>query len=180
MSQAKRWSGLPASSSSSNSTCFTHIIARASGEAEWLERSYYWLANLIHHCDFRERREGHAAHYPTFMAATCMYNSDYFAPFEDHECFQALGEWLAIGGAALDGDARMLAEEFRRYARDRAWFCYPDMLPAEAISAEQEAGRIDRSLSFPLEDLYPDGRQAGQVGQEIYGAGAAFVYAAAG
>jgi hypothetical protein len=29
-------------------------------------------------------------------------------------------------------------------------------------------------LSFPLEDLYLDGSQNGQVGQEVYGGGAAF------
>lgn len=36
---------------------------------------------------------------------------------------------------------------------------------------------IDAKLSFPLEDLYVGGDKAGQVGQEIYGAGAAFVFA---
>lgn len=39
-------------------------------------------------------------------------------------------------------------------------------------------GHVDRTLSFPLEDLYPDGQPAGQVGQEVYGAGAAFNFAA--
>jgi hypothetical protein len=38
-------------------------------------------------------------------------------------------------------------------------------------------GRIDPKLSFPVEDLYVDGQEAGQVGQEIYGAGAAFIFA---
>ena len=37
-------------------------------------------------------------------------------------------------------------------------------------------GYNDRKLSFPLEDLYGDGQPAGQVGQEIYGAGGAFIY----
>jgi hypothetical protein len=32
-------------------------------------------------------------------------------------------------------------------------------------------------LSFPVGDLYPEGQPAGQVGQEIYGAGAAMVFA---
>ncbi|PPJ40641.1 hypothetical protein, partial [Pseudoxanthomonas sp. KAs_5_3] len=56
---------------------------------------------------------------------------------------------------------------------------YPDMLPEEAISDKQREtnGHIDRKLSFPVEDLYPDGQQAGQVGQEVYGAGAAFIFA---
>lgn len=52
-------------------------------------------------------------------------------------------------------------------------------LPAEAISNEQREtnGYIDRALSFPLEDGHPDGQPAGQVEQEIYGAGAAFILA---
>ncbi|MDT8758028.1 hypothetical protein MZO42_04905 [Sphingomonas psychrotolerans] len=145
------------------------------GEGEWLDRAYYWLANLFHHCDFRARFAGPV---PCFMAATCMYNSDYIAPFEDHEVFMALREVLALGSEALDPAARVLAEGFCRHAADRAWTFYPDMLPPEMLAAKQESGRIDRALSFPLEDIYPDGRKAGRVGQEIYGAGAAFLYAA--
>jgi hypothetical protein len=148
---------------------------KRSGEAEWLERGYYWLANLFHHCDFRARYAGPV---PCFMAATCMYNSDYIAPFEDHEVFMALREVLALGGDALDPVARTLAMAFCRHAADRAWYFYPDMLPPEMLAGSQESGRIDRRLSFPIEDIYPDGRKAGQIGQETYGAGAAFLYAA--
>jgi hypothetical protein len=107
-----------------------------------------------------------------------MYNSDYVAAFEDHECFMALGEYLTIGGDALDPAARLLAEAYRRHAMHRGWYFYPEMLPPEMLTEEQESGVIDRGLCFPLEDLYPDGRKAGQVGQEIYGAGAALLYAA--
>lgn len=154
-------------------------VWKATGDAAFIERAHYWLANLFHYCDFRERNEGHARHYPTFMGAKCMYNSDYTAPLEDHECFTALGECLELGGAALAPAARHLCEAYRRHAAHRAWYYFPDVLPPEMIAAKQESGIIDRDLSFPLEDLYPDGRRAGQVGQEIYGAGAAFVFAAA-
>lgn len=55
----------------------------------------------------------------------------------------------------------------------------PMPFPLEAISPEQREpnGHIDRKLSFPLEDLYSDGQPAGQVGQEVYGAGAASNFA---
>jgi hypothetical protein len=73
----------------------------------------------------------------------------------------------------------MLVSEYCKYALSRAWYYYPDALPPEAISDEQREtnGYVDPKLSFPLEDLYPDGQQAGQVGQEVYGAGAAFIFA---
>src|SRR5690606_36769289 len=50
--------------------------------------------------------------------------------------------------------------------------------PPEAIpEGDHQSGVINRELSCPLEDLYPDGQAAGQVGQEIYGCGAAFAFA---
>lgn len=73
----------------------------------------------------------------------------------------------------------MLCAEFRKYSLDRGWYFYPDALPDEAVEkGDVRNGRIDRKLSFPLEDLYGDGRPAGKVGQEIYGCGGAFLFAA--
>jgi hypothetical protein len=71
----------------------------------------------------------------------------------------------------------LLLAEYCKYALDRAWFYYPDALPEEVLADEQRNGHIACDLSFPLEDLYVDGQPAGQVGQEIYGAGAAAVFA---
>ena len=75
----------------------------------------------------------------------------------------------------------MLCSEFRKYSLDRGWYFYPDALPVESVEKDKiRNGHIDRKLSFPLEDLYGDGQPAGQVGQEIYGCGGAFVFAARG
>jgi hypothetical protein len=73
----------------------------------------------------------------------------------------------------------MLVAEYCKYALSRAWYYYPDALPEEVISDKQREtnGYVNRTLSFPLEDLYPDGQPAGQVGQEVYAAGAAFIFA---
>jgi hypothetical protein len=73
----------------------------------------------------------------------------------------------------------MLVAEYCKYALDRAWYYYPDALPPEVLSSKQREnnGHIDPALSFPVEDLYADGQPAGQVGQEIYGCGAAFIFA---
>jgi hypothetical protein len=73
---------------------------------------------------------------------------------------------------------RILVSEYCKYALDRAWFYYPDALPKDAIQdGDHQSGVINPELNFPLEDLYPDGQPAGQVGQEIYGCGAAFAFA---
>jgi hypothetical protein len=82
-----------------------------------------------------------------------------------------------LGGTDLPEATRMLIGEFRRRTRDVAWYFYPDALPPEALARKPKNGRIDRQLSVPLEDLYGDGQPAGQVGQEVYGAGAALLFA---
>lgn len=99
------------------------------------------------------------------------------AIYECFDSFAAFERYLDLGGPDLIPSARLLVTEYCRYALFRAWSYYPDALPPEAIATKQRNGEIDASLSYPVEDLYPDGQPAGQVGQEIYGAGAAMVFA---
>jgi hypothetical protein len=152
-------------------------VWRRTGDEGFRERTYYWLANLLRWCSLADSQAGFAVHYPTFFGLPCMYNSAYMAPLEDTECYLALGELVHISGDALDPSVAVLANGFRRHVRHRAWYFYPDQLPPEIIASKQESGEIDRSLSFPLEDLYADGSAPGQIGQEIYGAGCALFYA---
>jgi hypothetical protein len=101
------------------------------------------------------------------------------AIYECFDSFAAFEHYLDDSGPDLEPAARMLIAEYCKYALDGAWYYYPDALPPEIISPRQREtnGHVDRKLCFPLEDLYPDGQLAGQVGQEVYGAGAAFVLA---
>lgn len=99
------------------------------------------------------------------------------AIYECFDSFTAFEYCLRETGAALDPAVQMLLSDYCKYALDRAWFYYPDALPKRMLATRSRNGHIDPDLSFPLEDLYVDGRAAGQVGQEIYGAGAAFVFA---
>ncbi|WP_260596635.1 hypothetical protein [Sphingomonas endolithica] len=152
---------------------------RITNQRVYLEQSYVYLASFFHNSVMWESELGHAAQYTNFMAVTCLQDAPYMAIYECFDSFAAFECYLADSGPDLEPAARMLISEFCRYALYRAWFYYPDALPAEAVSPEQREsnGHIDRKLSFPVEDLYVDGQQAGQVGQEVYGAGAAFVFA---
>lgn len=145
----------------------------------YLEQSYVYLASFLHNAVLWDSQIGHAKHYETFLAVTCLQDAPYMAMYECFDSYVAFERYLDDGGPDLEPEARMLVGEYCKYALSRAWYYYPDALPDEAISDKQREpnGHIDRKLSFPVEDLYPDGQQAGQVGQEVYGAGAAFIFA---
>lgn len=152
---------------------------RVTGRDVYREQSYVYLASFFHHTEIWESEIGLAVHHRNFLGATCLQDAPYMAIYECFDSFAAFEHYLADSGPDLEPAARMLISEYCRYALDRAWYYYPDALPAEAVSDEQRAGNghVDSALSFPLEDLYADGQPAGQVGQEIYGAGAAFIFA---
>jgi hypothetical protein len=140
-------------------------------------QSYVYLASFFHNCAIWESEIEHAAKYRNFLGVTCLQDAPYMAVFECFDSFAAFECYLRDSGPELEPTARMLISEYCRYALDRAWFYYPDALPSDVLADESRNGHIDRSLSFPLEDLYVDGQPAGQVGQEIYGAGAAMIFA---
>jgi hypothetical protein len=144
----------------------------------YLHQSYVYLASFFHNCEIWESDIGHAKHYSNFLGVTCLHDAPYMAIYECYDSYIAFERYLEDAGPDLDPAARLLISEYCKYALDRAWFYYPDALPAEALATDIRNGHIDRKLSFPLEDLYPDGQPAGQVGQEIYGAGAAMAFAA--
>jgi hypothetical protein len=152
---------------------------RITNEDVYLEQSYVYLASFFHNCEIWESEIELAVHYKNFLGATCLQDAPYMAIYECFDAFAALERYLDDSGPDLEPAARMLIAEYCKYALDRAWFYYPDALPPEAIAPRQREpnGHVDRNLCFPLEDLYPDGQPAGQVGQEIYGAGAALIFA---
>ena len=151
---------------------------RITNDRVYLEQSYVYLASFFHNCVIWNSRLGHAKNYETFLAVTCLQDAPYLALYECFDTFVAFERYCDDSGPDLDPMARMLVGEYCKYALSRAWFYYPDALPPEAVSDTQREtnGHVDRTLAFPLEDLYPDGQPAGQVGQEVYGAGAAFIF----
>lgn len=143
------------------------------------EQSYVYLASFLHNAVIWDSQIDHAAAYETFMGVTCLQDAPYMAMYECFDSFVAFERYLDDSGPDLEPEARMLIVEYCKYALSRAWCYYPDALPSEVVSDTQREsnGHVDRALSFPLEDLYPDGQPAGQVGQEVYGVGAAFIFA---
>jgi hypothetical protein len=151
---------------------------RMTGDKHFLAQSYVYLASFFHNSQMWKSDIGMASEYSNFMGVTCLQDAPYMAIYECFDSFAAFEQYLDLGGPDLLTSVKTLVSEYCRYALDRAWYYYPDALPAEALAHDDiRNGHIDRALSFPVEDLYPDGQPAGQVGQEIYGAGAAMVFA---
>lgn len=151
---------------------------RITDEADYVAQSYSYIAGFFHNAVMWRSEIAHAKHFNTFLGVTALHDAPYMAMYECFESFAGFEEYLAQAGPSLEPAVRMLVSEYCKYALDRAWFYYPDALPKEAIhEGDHQSGVINPALSFPLEDLYPDGQPAGQVGQEIYGCGSAFIFA---
>ena len=148
------------------------------GDQTYFDQSLTFVASFLHNCELWHSDIEHASKYANFFGVTCLHDGPYMAAYEAFECFLAFDEYLQEGGDDIPQPVKLLLAEYWRNALDVLWGFYPDALPQEAIAQEVRNGHIDRNLSFPLEDLYGDGSPAGQVGQEIYGAGAAFAVAA--
>ncbi len=151
---------------------------RETGDAWFFRQAHVFIAGLFHNSEIWESRIKTAKFHKNFLGATCLHDAPYMAIYECFETLAAFEEYLELAGADIEPSVQLMIAEYRRYALDRGWFAYPDALPESAIAKDDiRNGHIDRSLSFPLEDLYGDGQPCGQVGQEIYGCGAAFVFA---
>lgn len=151
---------------------------RITGRKEYLKQSYVYLASFFHNAQIWNSDIGMARHWKNFLGVTCLQDAPYMAAYECFDSYSAFERYLDYGGPDLIPSVRLLLSEYCRHALDRAWFYYPDALPEDGVANKDiRNGYIMRSLNFPLEDLYPDGQPAGQVGQEIYGCGAALIFA---
>lgn len=151
-------------------------LTEVTGDRTYIDQANVFLANLVHNSLAWRSQMGHAKDYEMFMGVSCLHNGPYMAAYECFESFGLLREFLVRGRDKVSAQARLIASESSKYALQRARYFFPDELPEDAVASDIRNGHIDRHLSIPLEDIYGDGRQAGSVGQEVYGAGMALVF----
>jgi hypothetical protein len=119
---------------------------------------------------------GYAEHYKTFFALFPLKDAPYTAVYEELEGFAALHDYLSHfdGDRTIPESLNILIPEFNRCMLYKASFYYPPNLPKEVMTEKPKTGEIDAKLWIPLEDIYDGWEKAGQVGQEVYGAGLPF------
>lgn len=161
-----------------NSTIFSSgallRLWKETGDDLYLNLSFMILANIFNNMWLWECNYGYAKNYPTFFALFPLQDAPYTAVYEEIEAVAAFHDYLSY----LDGHSpewlKILIPEFTRVLMFKGSFYYPALLPEEMISQEPRTGEIDRDLWIPLEDIHDGWEQAGQVGQEVYGAGLPF------
>ncbi len=150
---------------------------KTTGDDFFRDQSLVLLASFFQHTTFYDCHLGTAKFFPAFLGVLCLHDAEYTAVFEAFESFAAFHQMFEHAGDALPDSARLLITEYCRCLLNRAWYYYPGELPEECLAKEIRNGHLDRTLALPMEDLYPIGDPAGAVGQEVYGAGAAFAFA---
>ena len=150
---------------------------KKTGRRLYLELSEICMANLFDNMWLWECGYGNARHYTTFFGLFPLRDAPYLAAYEELEAQAKFRDYLPLGGDDVRPSLRLLLAEYQRYSVNRGGFYYPASLPRDDVAANVRNGHAERHLAVPMEDLR-DGREpCGQVGQEIYGAGLAFVIA---
>ncbi|HEX8563840.1 MAG TPA: hypothetical protein VF676_12765 [Flavobacterium sp.] len=150
-------------------------LYKETGDEEYLNLSYSCLASVFKNVQLWDAHYGCGRYYPRFFAMYPLSDAPYTAAYEEFEVYAALDHYLkAAVGIEILPSVRLLIAEMVRYFIFRMPYYYPPMLPRDILSDEVKTGEIDTDLWVPLEDLYDGWSLAGQVGQEVYGAGSGF------
>lgn len=148
------------------------------GRKLYLDISIVCMANVFANSWLWECNFGHGQYYPTFMGLPPLDNAPYIAIYEESEVLAALASYMETCGDALPPSLETLMPEFAKYVLHRAWQAYPSELPKKILAKKSHDGHLDTKLAIPLEDLGDGWYVPGTVGQEVYGAGAAPLFAA--
>ncbi|OJX48847.1 MAG: hypothetical protein BGO88_00115 [Flavobacterium sp. 38-13] len=150
-------------------------LFKLTGKQNYLESSFACLAGLFKNVRLAECNYGNTKHYPNFFTVFPLNEAPYSAAYEEVEVYAALYDYvLSSEGITMPSGLLLLLSEFIKYSLSRMPYYYPPMLPRDILSDEVRTGELQHSLWIPLEDLNDGWEKAGQVGQEVYGAGLPF------
>jgi hypothetical protein len=154
-------------------------LYKITGDKKYQKQVSVCIANIFGNSWLWECEYGYAKNYRTFVGIpplAKMHDNDYLASYEELEVLSAFDDLLDISqDQELRPSIQLLLAEFTRYVLDRCWSYFPSELPKDMITDNPKTGKINPKLAFPLEDLREGWQKAGQVGQEVYGAGGVLI-----
>jgi hypothetical protein len=161
-----------------NNTMFGAValawLWKETGNARYKDLSFVSIGSILSHLwlwepDMPERT------WKTFMALPPLHDAPYVAAYEEAEVYASAVAYLDAMGKETPESITTLLVEYCRHLLDRARYYFPSLLDPERICNDPKEGRMEPSLSIPVEDLYSSDAKAGQVGQQVYGAALALI-----
>ncbi|GAB3928520.1 hypothetical protein [Larkinella terrae] len=142
---------------------------KTTGNRLYFDQSRLSVANVLAKLWIWEGGFGAGATRSTFLGMAPLKNAPYLAAYEEAEIYATVLNYLKEVGPDVPDPIRLLFAEYMKYLLHRGKFYFPSELPADTICQEPREGRTIRELPIPLEDIPTGWKQAGEVGQEVYG-----------
>ena len=160
-----------------NNTAFSakamYKLWEETGDELYLKLSRLCIASIFLNVSLWDCNYGFGKNYSTFFSLFPLKDAPYTAVYEEQEVLASFHEYLTQG-KDIPASLRVLLAEYIRFMVARTHAYYPPNLPKEMLAEKTGTGELDANLWIPLEDLHDGLESAGQVGQEVYGAGLAF------
>ncbi|MFD1139799.1 hypothetical protein ACFQ4C_01705 [Larkinella insperata] len=142
---------------------------KITGNRLYFDQSRLSIANVLARLWIWECNFGYGQNRSIFMGVAPLKNAPYVAAYEEAEIFATMLSFLKEVGPDVPETVRMMFSEYFKYLLHRGRFYFPSELPEEMVCQQPREGRLIRELPIPLEDISIGWKQAGEVGQEVYG-----------
>jgi hypothetical protein len=148
------------------------------GSERYIDLSAIPLANIVALTWLWEPDYGYAKAYRLFMGTNPLPGADQVAAFELHNTWGSLQRFYRRTERVLPRHLRTLIAELLKYQLTVGRYTLPRFLPGEALCRTPDWGTLRTDMDIPVEDLKDGFHKSAMVGQEIYGSGISFRFAA--
>ncbi|MGA0557936.1 hypothetical protein ACO2Q8_14860 [Larkinella sp. VNQ87] len=148
---------------------------KITGNRFYFDLSRLCIANVVARMWMWECNFGYGLARSTFLGVAPLKDAPYLAAYEEAEILATMLNYLKEVGYDVPEPVRLIFSEYFKYVLHRGRFYYPSELPEEMLCQEPREGRLIRDLPIPVEDISVGWKQAGEVGQEVYGGALAYI-----
>ena len=148
---------------------------KITGNRLYFDLSRLGLANVIARLWVWDCQFGFGKDRSTFLGVAPLRDAPYLAAYEEGEIVATMISYLKEVGRDVPDSIRLFFSEYMKYLLHRGRYYYPSELAADSVCESPKEGRIIRDLPIPLEDISTGWKQAGSVGQEVYGGALAYI-----
>ena len=148
---------------------------KITGNRLYFDLSRLGVANVIARLWVWDCQFGFGKNRSTFLGVAPLRNAPYLAAYEEGEIVATMVNYLREVGRDVPDSIRLFFSEYMKYLLNRGRYYFPSELATDSICQSPKEGRIIHDLPIPLEDLSTGWKQAGAVGQEVYGGALAYI-----